>query len=500
MADTFPGEIITYTRGEVVEKYLRDYQFRQPLADVGPGTQPAIDAAVMADQVAVLHADAVVIGNNTNLGTTTNGALDELLRVNGLSRLPASGASGYVTITTSVGGAEILAGAELKTKVTQKRYQALVSGVYADQSQVPVIGIDTGPTTNQEPGTVLVWTSPSPGLASECVVFEQSDGTGLTNGREEQSDADAQAMLVEKRANPPASGNEAEYIEKTEKTPGVAIQKAFAIPASPAGPGNMSIVFLLRPASPGAQRAPSGAQRALVRANLEAEFPGDDGVFDLEVVEEPLAVVLAISWRENAANWLDATPWPPYVAGDMVVVVGSITPTALTCRVATGTPISEAPQVGQTIAFYDAELKRFAPKRIASVTTNIPGEDWTLTFDVSNAASDTSYVPIVGQIASPYSTGLDDIPTAVVSHIDTMGPGEVVATFPDPGNRQRRIPRSPEEWPSSLTNRVITKVLAVPTIGDADVLAPELPYPVPVGVPGTLVYLFALTDLATFPQ
>lgn len=499
MADTFPGEIVTYTRDEVIAKYLRDYQFRQPLADVGPGTQPALDAAVIADQVAVLNADAVVIGNDTNLGTTTGIALDQVLADNGLTRLPASGASGYVTITTSVGGASILAGAELRTKVTAKRYQALATGTFANGSQVPIIGIDTGPTTNQEPGTVLQWVSPSPGLATDCVVFEQSNGTGLTNGRDEESDADAIARLIEKRGNPPASGNAAEYVQATEATPGLAIQKAFAVPASPAGPGNISVIFLLRPEMPGANRSPSGAQRAVVRANLEAQFPGDDGIFDLDVIGEPLAVVLGVSWIESADGWIDAAPWPDYIPGDPVVVMASPAPTALSFRVATGTSTT-TPQVGQTAAVYDAALKRFAPKRIATVVVNVANKDWTLTFDSSNAASDTTYVPNAGQVVSPYSVNMDDLATPVVSYIDTMGPGEVVSVFPDPGQRQRRFPRSPELWPSPLTNRLIASVLQVVTVADAEILSPAVPFAPPVGTPGVLVYLFELADLAAFPE
>lgn len=499
MATSYPGAIVTYTRDEVIENYLRDYTFRQPLAAVGPGTQPAIDAAVMADQVAIIHANAIIIGDNTNLGTTTGEALDEVLEANGLERLGASGASGYVTITTSVGGASIVSGMELRTKVTAKRYRALATAIFPSGSQVPIIGIDTGPTTNQEPGTLLEWVSPSPGLATDCVVFEQSDGTGLTNGRDIQSDADAQAMLTAHRANPPASGNEAEYIAKTEATPGLAIQKAFAYPATPAGPGNMSLAFLLRPETPGTSRLPNGAQRILVAANLGAVMPGDDGIFDLEVVGEPLPVQLVISWRESTDGWLDTTPWPPYIPSDPVVVVTSPAPTALVVRVATGTT-TITPQVGMTICFYDPDLRQFAPKRIASFVENTPGEDWTLTFDTTNVASNTTFTPSLGQAASPYSTNLDDIPTAVVGHIDTMGPGEVVASFPDPGQRQRRIPRSPEAWPSAFTNRVMTSILAVPTVADGAVVSPTLPHPVPVGVPGTLVYLFELSDLSVYPQ
>ena len=500
MAETFPQEIVTLTRDEVVAKYLRDYQFRVPDADVGPGTQPATDAAVMADQMMIIHADAVVIGANTNLDTSTGNAVDDALRVNGLTaRLPATGATGYVTIEASVGGAFILAGSELKTTVTNKRYQSFVSALYQNGEQVLIGGIDTGPTTNQEAGTVRQWTSPPGGLSANCTVFEASDGTGLINGREAETDAEAIQRIIDAKANPPASGNEAEYIQQVEATPGLAIQKAFAIPASPDGPGNMSVAFMLRPASPGASRLPTGAQRALVAANLAAVMPGDDGIFDLEVIGDPLAVYLAVSWRETASGWTDVAPWPAYIPGDPVLIKAAPAPTALSARVVTATATT-TPQVGQTIAIYNASLGLFAPKRIATVTVIVATKEWQLTFDASNAASDTTYVPIAGQAVSPFSDSMDALAEAVIAHVDTMGPGEVVATFPDPGQRQRREPRSPEEWPSSLTNRVITPVLEVGAVADADVLFPAVPFAVTVGTPGTLCYLFELDDLAAFPQ
>jgi len=500
MADSFPTEIVTYTREQVLEKYARDYQFRQPLADVGPGTQPAIDAAVCADALAVLHADAVVIGNNTKDETSTDQAVDDALRVAGVPpRLPATGAVGYVTITASVGGVNIIAGSEIKTKATPKRYQSFVTGLYQNGDQVLIGGIDTGPSTNQDAGTVMVWTSPPPGLATEAVVWEASDGTGLTGGRLEESDAEAIARLIATRANPPASGNEAAYIKETEATPGLAIQKALAYPASPAGPGNMSVAFLLRPATPGANRLPSGAQRALVAANLAAVFPGDDGIFVLDVVGEPLDIHFGVAWRESAVGWADKTPWPPYISGDPVVVKTGTSPTALVVRVITGTATT-SPQTGQTVAFWNGSTGVFVPKRIASFVTHVADQEWTLTFDTSNAASDTTYVPFLGQTVMPYSESLDDVVSAVIAHIDGMGPGEVVAVFPDPGLRQRRTPRSPAEWPHDLTNRVLTGVLAVGSIADAELLYPSVPYPVPVGTPGVLVYLFELRDLALFEQ
>lgn len=497
--DAFPNEVITYTRDEVVAKWQRDYLIRQPDADVGPGTQPFIDANVAADAIQVLHSDAVAIANNTKEESATGDTLEQILIRSGLDGfLPAAGASGSVTITASNGGANIPLFLELKNPRTNIRYQALAPGAYADGDPVPIVAIDTGPETNADPGTVLLWTSPTNGLGPTATVLAQNDGTGLSGGREREREDEARARLVAVRANPPASGNDAEYQQTIVDTKNIAVQAPFTYPAD-GGPGMTSVAFTLRPAKPGANRIPNLAQRTLVRARLEGAFPGDDGIFDIDLVAEPLAVVLAVRWRSPAPSWADTTPWPEWIPGDPIVVDTAVSVTGLGFRVTTATA-TIAPQVGQTIAVYDPLKGEFRPKRIATVTVVIANKSWDLTFDASTTASDTSYRPADGQIVSPWSDSIKALPAPVIKHVDGLGPGELYASFPAPGRRLRRQPPSPEQYPNELTNRVTADVQRLPPVSDANLLSPAVPFPLPVGVPRTLAYLFELADLAAFPQ
>ena len=422
MAETFPTEIVTYTRSEVIEKYGRDYQFRVPEADVGPGTQPDVDANVMADQVMVLHADAVVIGNDTNLETSTGTAVDEQLRINGLgSRLPATGATGYVTITASVGGVNILAGSELKTKVTQLRYASFATGLYQDGDQVLIGGVDTGPATNQEPGIVLVWTSPPSGLATECVVFEQSNGTGLTNGRAEETDQEAIQRIIDARANPPAAGNSAQYIEATEATPGLAIQKAFAYPASPNGPGNISIAFMLRPATQA--RAVFQVRRS-ARSSRRTSRPSCRATTGSSIWRSLRNHSPSCSaWRGVRRRSGGQTPRRgPVQRRRSVLVKAAPSPTALSVRVVTGTntPVPRSDRRSRSTTLRQACSCRSGSRRSRSWLPTRSGRSRS-TRATPHRTRRTSRSR--GQIVGPYSDSLNDLTAPVIAYVDTMGPG-----------------------------------------------------------------------------
>ncbi len=184
-------------------------------------------------------------------------------------------------------------------------------------------------------------------------------------------------------------------------------------------------------------------------------------------------------------------------ADDMVIVDGAVTPTPTTFRLTTATSTT-TPLVGQTIGFYDASVQLFQRKRIGTVAVVVAGKSWDITADTSNAASDTSYTPFVGQVASPYSGSLDALAPAIISYFDGLGPGEQVASFPDPCRRQRRQPSSPTTWPSTINSKLIAPILAVAAIENATVLLPANPFSTTVGTPGIQSFLITLGDLCAF--
>jgi hypothetical protein len=332
------------------------------------------------------------------------------------------------------------------------------------------------------------------------MVYEQSNGEGLTGGRGAETDDEYRDRIKLKRANPPASGNDAEYQQIVEAIPNIGVQKAFTFPAI-FGPGTKGFTFTLRPSQPGAGRVPNGAQINLAYATLQGRMPGDDGIFGISMVEAPLVVVYRVTWASGAAGWADSPRWPTYPsATQKVIVAGAPTPTPTTCRLTKAGAAITNPQAGQTIGFYDRSGSAFRRKRIESVTIVTPGTTWDLVFSTTALASDVTYAPSAGQTASPWSDSLDLLVEPTLMFVDGLGPGEMFSSFFDPGLRQRRSPANPDSYPSTVTNKLISPILALPSISNAVLLEPGVPTNTPVGIPGALVYLLALNDLAVFGE
>lgn len=504
MADEeLPGEIVTLTRDQYRDLYLQDYALFVPNADIGTGTQPYVDASLAADNSLVLFNDAITIGNGTNIDTSTGTWLKQIGESEGVYKLPAVGASGYIVITTAIGGSTIFQGDEVKTQTvgasgSALRYLVQQTQIYQTGSLVPVTGLDTGEVTNLDAGTAMVFSNPRPGCEPIATVYEQSDGNGLTGGRGVETDDEYRERIRLKRANPPASGNDAEYQRVVEDIPNLSVQKAFTYPAV-LGPGTTAFVFTLRPSTPGAGRIPNGVQIALALGTLIGREPADDGIFAASTVAQPLDVVYRVSWATGAAGWANSPQWPPY-ASPKVTVKAAPAPTTTSFRAVTsGGPIDD-PVPGQTIAVFDRPNAKFRNKRIDTVTVVTPGQEWQLSFSTVNLASDITYTPSAGQAVSPWSDSLDLLVTPTLTYFDVFGPGEMFASFPDPGLRQKRNPANPDSYPSTVTNKIMSSILALPSISNAVLLEPTIPFNTTVGVPGTLVYLIELNDLGVYGE
>jgi hypothetical protein len=496
--DELPGEIVTQTRDEYRDQFLQDYQLFAPDAEVGPGGQPYVDGSLAADGVNILFSDAVTIGNGTNIDTSTGVWLKQTGESEGVYKLPAAGASGYVVISTAPGGSQIFQGDEITFVGPNLRFLIQATALYDNGTLVPIIGLDTGTETNLDAGTNLKFSAPRPGCNEIAVVYEDSNGDGLSGGRPDESDDEYRDRIKLKRANPPASGNDAEYQRVVEDIPNIGIQKAFTYPAV-FGPGTMAFIFTLRPGSPGATRIPNGSQINQAAQTLIMKEPADDGVFPLQMFSAPLVVAFRVSWATGAAGWANTPRWPPYTAPKITVKAAPApTPTSLRA-INTGGAIDD-PLIGQTIGVFDRPNKTFQRKRIETITIITPGQEWQLTFSTTNLASDVTYTPLAAQAISPWSDSLNLLVEPTLMFVDNLGPGEMLATFLDPGLRQKRNPPNPDSYASTVTNKLVSPILALPSIANAVVLEPTIPYDTPVGIPGTLVYLLELNDLAVYGE
>ena len=480
--DDLSTELFLPTREQLRANYKRDYKFAKPDADMSPKGQPDIDASAAADALLPIYANAAVLGDGTTLVSSRGRQLLRHGRARGLSGLlPAVGSSGHVTITASTGGTTIFAGDEVKDVTRQLFWTCTTTGLYQSGGQVPVSGVSTGTATNLAPGSVLQWTSPRPGCAPTCTVFEQGDGSGLSGGAEAETEEEFIDRIIDAQSNPAASGNDAEVQEETEGTPGLGIEKGFSIPAIK-GPCTTAVMFTMRPSVLGGSRLPNATHRALVEANLKTVFPADWGIFMPVILAEPTDVVLHVTWASTARGWQDAAPFP--ALGGQVGNVISAYAFRVTTGVATATPV-----VGQTIGLYDPQTRRFQRKRIASVVVVTP------TFSSALGASDP-YLPSVGHYVSPWSDSLDLLVEPLLTDFGRLGPGEQVDPLPDPGKRQRRQPASPGAWPSVMTERTMSSVTRHAAVEALDFASPTLPHATPVGTPGVSSKLLVLGEFA----
>ena len=511
-----PAALYLPTRDQVRSWWLRDYALRNPAARVDQGSQPYLLGSVYADAATPLYANAQLIARNASRQTMTGTALDDEAASLGTQRLPAVGASGAFTITSSATGCTIFAG-DLIT-IGASTYRCTQTGGYSSTNPVPVVGVTMGPGTNQNAGTVGNWQIPRAGCAQAATVTAAADGSGLSGGHNLESDDELRARLNFLAANPPASGNDADIQALASRCPGLSVEQVFTYPCIQ-GPGSTSVCFTLRASSAGGNRIPNPAQIALMSAWLQGpgQLPADLSVTVAPINAESVPMVLRPAWATTAPNWTDASPWPAFTSigsEPQVAAPSSGTTSPTYFRIINA---ATAPSVGQSVALFDQTNRVFRQKRILSFTIDGSG-GYDITVDTSQGVSDTSYTPGPGQFVGPWSDSLQTLVGPVLTYLATIGPGEMIAVFPDPGSRQRRNPQSPALFPSTLSVRLLAGPASqsfvaygqqpappIPTLAnltsllDVAITEPALPLVPTIGAPAAFVYLITLGDLSAYP-
>lgn len=514
--DYLPAKYLQPTRAILLSDWMTDYAFRNPNADQSQNGQPYLDGQIATDFVLPLYPYADRVARSTNWITSSGPGLDVWIQSEtGGPRLPAVGAVGYIQIGASAGGTLLQAGDP--GTCNGFTYRVIFTGLYQNGSQVAIQGVDTGPQTDQPAGATFTWSSPRPGCLSKATVVLQSDGSGLTGGTNVETDAQAKQRLSYLKANPPASGNDAEIQSILVRTGGLAVQQCFTYPGA-VGPGSTAVCFTLRPSAPGANRIPNSAQLAIALQALQLELPASESIYMCTLVSSPLGMVFRAIWKTSAPGWADPSPFPLYQeygpGENNWLVTNAVTPTPTNFNIASATDTT-VPQAGQSIGLLDLANQVFQRKRILSATAASGG--YTIVVDTSNGVSDTSYTPIVGQFVSPWSDSLDSLIPPVLAYLDSVGPGEQFASFFDQGLRQRRSPPSPSSWSSQIANRMLggppnasqppdpnasptPTLLSTGNIEDIGIVEPTIPYLTPVGNPGVSSNLIVLGGLAAYPE
>jgi hypothetical protein len=512
----FPSDLTAKSRSQIVQEYTRDMSIRMsqvgvPNLDTTPGSHTWVLGTTLADTLNASQANQTIIARRNLIKQTFGVKLDEYGNSRGLPRLQGGRSFGTVRITTSTGGTTIGAGnVNVANPGNAVQYTVVTPATYQNQSLVTIRSVNLGSDTNAPPGTKLRFSSPSAGLAPDCVVVADANGNGLTGGGDIETDEDYQDRLIDDLRNPQGNGNRSEVrtlIHETspnykESRPGhgVPIECGFVYPCA-LGPG--SIAFSFTVPGIGVNRIPSGAQLSAVESYIKSYIGEDYSVFTLAMGIDPNAAALSpaatLKFSPNVLSWADLDPFPRYFTSTQgFPIIGAVT-SATSFQVAYQSSYSGVlqPRVGQTICFYNNSMRKFIPKRIASFVGTGP---WTITVDTTNASSDTTLLPSPNQYVMPYATKLDEFANLVMSRYDKLGPGENVATLiaADPEKRGRRFPESNIAFPFFVGTDIFQDVQARDDVDSVIPLA-GTNITTTIGSPGTLVYLVLATDLGLYP-
>jgi uncharacterized phage protein gp47/JayE len=486
-------DLVLYNTDQLRDLYLRDFKLRMPDALTSRGTAPYIDATTVAGLGPALFKNASIAADRALISRTFGAELDTLANDRHQPRSPGTGSFASVIVSTTVTGATIPIGTIGKHSDTGESFQTTsATAVYLNGATIGVKSVGLGRQTNVS-GTII-WQSPPAGLSPEAKIVGSAVG-----GTDIELDADLQQRLQAANDPPPADDNNGEYLQLIRSTEhGVPVDQAFIYPAI-LGAGTIGITCTIR--GEGAARFPTAPQLSAIETYVKARVPADDGIFMFAVSAQPTGTgrtpIIGIKFITGETGFVDQDPFPKYnvpVGVTQWTIGATPSPTATTFQVVSsnGTYSGSGIRNGQTIALWDPTTYKFVNKRILSFTGTGP---YVITCD--SAASNTTYIPVIGQGVSPWSDKINAIAQTVVDYYNSISPGENTNWLPDPGGRMRRFPPDSIKYPYGVTSRVTDGIADRTDIQNVTVLSGLTNAP-NAGTPGVNVFMILLQDLTIY--
>lgn len=389
------------------------------------------------------------------------------------SRLPATGGSGTVNATATVGsvfpGSTTIGdpSAAVATDGNGFRYQVLVtvttpaSGI----AQLSMEAIDTGFSTNPIANSPLTWSANQPpGADPQATVASDFSG-----GLDAETDSEYAQRIENRIQNRPAAGNTTHFIFWAQQA-NAAIETAFVYPTS-LHAGSV-IVAILQKRNPDAL-TPEGPD---VRIDVSDAIFSDATNYlvppNSPVVPERAFVVVTKPAGQDSdivvkifmplgstGGWDDAEPWPNPPTGTAYQEVKILTVTDqqnFTVRTDDDLPGGAASLSGadapQVMIWNKAE-SRFEKLDVASISKS----GTVATFVLNNPAS---FTIAVDDRISPYTNQLETIAESFETYFDTLGPGELVDLDTDPrAARAFRHPAPNILYPYRAGSTILTQLL-----------------------------------------
>lgn len=272
---------------DIRAELLRDLQNLQPDADVATDSDNYIRATVLASAIEGLYQHQQWMVRQIFPDTAETEQLDRHAQLHGITRKPASAATGSITFTGTPGSA-IGAGVEAKT-AEGLAFVTTASGSVGGGGTVSLAAQASlpGAAGNVAATTALTLTSPPAGVASAATV------ASMAGGADTEADTDLLARLLDVLRNPPAGGNAYDYRRWALEVAGV--ESAFVYPLR-RGIGTVDVVVVAAGAA-----LPSAQLVDDVQARLDDRRPvACKGVLALAPTELIVPVTVQVSLAAGA--------------------------------------------------------------------------------------------------------------------------------------------------------------------------------------------------------
>jgi len=441
-ADSMLESALNFIRAHLVRNGIGAASAR---AAVAKGSDRWMTAQMAVQLTSVVLANNRALEDATMPDTATGDDLDRLCAIYGLARSSGAGAQGNVTVTTS-GSVTFAAGQELTADSTGKRYKVVTTTTVGSGGSVPIIGIDTGKSTNLAESAKMTWVSPPAGCSSGCVV-----GTGgLTNGQDGETDGRLRQRLLRRLQQPQNGGSWSHYQQWAEDASS-AVQGVWVYPAF-RGPGTVGVAIAIEGTADNAyDREAPEALRQLVDAAVTGEQPEFADVTVKSVVEQDLSVAFKLTLPEppsgggKGGGWVDpsADRWAKAKIGagntNGIVKVTTVTSTTALTVNAYNEPVD-----GSTICVYHQSSRTLSRAVVLSHSGSGSAGAWPIVLD--RALSDVS----VNDYVFPACENAESYAETYAASIAALSPGEwtdEAEALP----RAYRHPATEDGYPSAVT-------------------------------------------------
>jgi uncharacterized phage protein gp47/JayE len=405
--------------------------------NIGPDSDEYVRAQGLANELAVVEANAIVKADDQMPDTATGAGLDRWLVAVGLSRRPAAPSIGSVVFSASAASL-VTTGAQLVDAYGQV-FKVTTGGTYNSGDLIPVLAVSTGALTNHAAGDVLQWQQAPAYSAPTALV-----GTGgLVNGGDAEDDESARNRLLQRLANPPRSGN-AQHVADLTIATHPSVQAAFVYPALQGG-GTMHVATVAAPTATSKNRDVAAVTMSTVVAPaLTGALVEHTNLVVTTVVNDQTSVAIGLSLPSSPAasppgpggGWLDGTPWPSRTSSGFCDVTSVTSTTRFLVNA------DQAPTVGTRICWLSPATWTLYTATITAVNNPV-ATPWDITVD-------TPWPNLtVGSYIFPQAQNMATYVAAFLASMALMGPGEKTSNT-SALIRGFRHPPPQNAWPYAL--------------------------------------------------